>query len=168
MKKTVLLLVLTFILACLTSNAFALCTACSGTEDWTASATNFIQGKPINDEPPDLTPPQLARAKNTEFNSSLLNESANSTSQQNNLASISINASNSTNVTLNSTSNKTANRSDLWGWGSLPMGYKIAGDQIVPKISDQPDTESVMETPSQLVPANNVRNDGGLLVRPKM
>ncbi len=81
--------------------------------------------------------------------------------------------SNSTNSTLNSTNstlNSTAtlgNGSDLWSWGNLPVGYARNGNQIVvspPSVAN----ESVMQTPSQLVPGNSNRNNGGgLLVEPR-
>jgi hypothetical protein len=45
-------------------------------QNWSASADNFLEGKPINDVPPTLTPAQTSRLKNAEFNSSLLNESS--------------------------------------------------------------------------------------------
>ncbi len=160
------------VIASLASNAFAMCATCGGVGNWTASANNFLEGKPINDTPPDLTPPQLARLRNTEFNSSLLNEKTNATDgQHNNLAATQIattmNASNSTNATLNSTNTSTGKLSDLWGWGNLPVGYTTGGNQIIPGTSEESNNESVMETPSQLVPANKVQSGGGMLVRPK-
>ena len=81
--------------------------------------------------------------------------------------------SNSTNSTLNSTnmtlnlSNTTRNLSDLWSWGNVPAGYTKIGNKIIPGPSAEPN-ESVMETPSQLMPENSKVNDaGGLLVTPK-
>jgi hypothetical protein len=66
--------------ASLSFNAYAICTTCGGPDqDWSASANNFIEGKPINDEPPSLTPAQTYRLRNTEFNSSLLNEGSGKT-----------------------------------------------------------------------------------------
>ncbi len=159
------------VLASLASNVYAACTTCGGVGDWTASANNFLEGKPINDIPPSLTPPQLARMGNTEFNSSLLNEKTGATGGQNNLSATptldTMNVSNSTNVTSNSTNTSTGKLSDLWSWGNLPVGYTRMGNQIIPIIPDQSDNESIMETPSQLVSDNNVKSVGGMLVRPK-
>ncbi|MCJ7445552.1 MAG: hypothetical protein MUO26_13700 [Methanotrichaceae archaeon] len=75
MTKSGNFLVFLFLLVAMTnlaSIAFAQCPSCGGVEDWTASATSFLEGKPINDTQPSLNPPQLARLSNTEFNSSLL------------------------------------------------------------------------------------------------
>jgi hypothetical protein len=82
--------------------------------------------------------------------------------------------SNSTNSTLNSTNNSTLNStatlgngSDLWSWGNLPVGYARKGNQVVATPPTEAN-ESVMQTPSQLVPGNNNMNSGGgLLVKPK-
>jgi hypothetical protein len=69
-------------------------------------------------------------------------------------------------MTLNS-SNITRNLSDLWSWGDVPAGYTKIGNNIIPGPSAEPN-ESVMETPSQLMPENSKANDaGGLLVTPK-
>lgn len=74
---------------------------------------------------------------------------------------------NSTNSTLNSTIATLGNGSDLWSWGNLPVGYARKGNQVV--VSPPPvANESVMQTPSQLVPGNNnMNNGGGLLVEPR-
>ncbi|OPY48991.1 MAG: hypothetical protein A4E48_02493 [Methanosaeta sp. PtaU1.Bin060] len=73
---------------------------------------------------------------------------------------------NSTNTTLNST-NTTGNLSGLWSWGDIPAGYTKIGNKIVPGTSVEPN-ESVMQTPSQLVPGNSKESGaGGLLVAPK-
>lgn len=84
------------------------------------------------------------------------------------------NISNATNFTSNSTNasnssnTSTGKLSELWSWGSLPAGYTMTNNQIVPGSSDNPDNESIMETPSQLVPDNNPENSpGGMLVRPR-
>ena len=49
------------------------CTTCGGEGDWGASASAFLEGKPINDTPSSLSNPQQARLKN-DFNSNLLKE----------------------------------------------------------------------------------------------
>ena len=83
MTRSVILLVLASVMligASLSFNAYAICTTCGGPDqDWSASANNFIEGKPINDEPPSLTPAQSYRLRNSEFNSSLLNEGSGKT-----------------------------------------------------------------------------------------
>ena len=82
MTRSVILLVLASVMligASLSFNAYAICTTCGPDQDWSASANNFIEGKPINDEPPSLTPAQAYRLRNTEFNSSLLNEGSGKT-----------------------------------------------------------------------------------------
>lgn len=83
MTRSVILLVLASVMlmgASLSFNAYAICTTCGGPDqDWSASANNFIEGKPTNDEPPSLTPAQTYRLRNTEFNSSLLNEGSGKT-----------------------------------------------------------------------------------------
>ncbi len=61
-------------MANLASTAYATCSTCGGEEDWSASANNFLEGKPINDTPSSLSNPQQYRLRNTEFNSSLLKE----------------------------------------------------------------------------------------------
>lgn len=77
MKKFGILLILTVvILPSLASTACAICSTCGGEQDWSASANNFIEGKPINDTPSSLSPAQQYRLRNTEFNSSLLGGSS--------------------------------------------------------------------------------------------
>ncbi len=73
---------------------------------------------------------------------------------------------NSTNGTLNST-NTTGNLSELWRWGGIPAGYSRIGNKIVPGTVAEPN-ESVMQTPSQLVPGNSRASESsGMLVTPK-
>lgn len=77
MKKSGIILitiVLIAAMATLASTAGAICTTCGGEGDWGASASNFLEGKPINDVPSSLSNPQQARLKN-DFNSNLLKES---------------------------------------------------------------------------------------------
>ena len=51
--------------------------------------------------------------------------------------------------------------------GGHPPGYTMIGNQITGGSPLEPDNESVMETPSQLEPGNNVENTpGGMLVSP--
>jgi hypothetical protein len=100
MKKSVILLVLVSIMviqASLSFNAFgAPCINCGGEEDWTSSANNFLEGKPINDAPSSLSNPQRYRQTNSDFNSSLLKEdTGNTTSNPNNLG-----ASSTLNISL--------------------------------------------------------------------
>jgi hypothetical protein len=66
------ILILVAVMTSLASTASAQCASCGGAEDWTATAISFLEGKPINDTPPSLSGPQLARLSNKEFNSSLL------------------------------------------------------------------------------------------------
>lgn len=87
-----------------------------------------------------------------------------------NITGVALNSSNdtlnSTNMTLNSSST-TRNLSDLWSWGDVPAGYTKIGNKIIPGTSVEPN-ESVMETPSELVPENSKASGaGGLLVTPK-
>jgi len=87
---------------------------------------------------------------------------------QNILSNINQNASNSTNFTAKSTNASTGKLSDLWSWGGLPAGYTMDDNQIIQGSPLEPDNESVMETPSQLEPDNNVGNTvEGMLVRPR-
>jgi hypothetical protein len=82
MKKSVILLILASIMvieASLSFNAFATCATCGAQEDWSASANNFLEGKPINDTPSSLSNPQQNRLKNSDFNSSLLKEATGNT-----------------------------------------------------------------------------------------
>ena len=68
----------------------------------------------------------------------------------------------------NATDDSTGKLSDLWSWGDLPIGYTMNGNQIIQGSPLEPDNESVMETPSQLEPDNNVGNTAeGMLVGPK-
>jgi hypothetical protein len=60
--------------ASLASTAYAICSTCGGEQDWSASANNFLEGKPINDIPSSLSNPERNRLKNSDFNSSLLKE----------------------------------------------------------------------------------------------
>ena len=77
MKKFGILLILTVVvLSSLASTAYAICSTCGGEQDWSASANNFMEGKPINDTPSSLSPAQQYRLRNTEFNSSLLGGSS--------------------------------------------------------------------------------------------
>jgi hypothetical protein len=78
MKKSGIVLVaisLIVAMASLAANAGAggECTTCGGEGDWGASASAFLEGKPINDTPSSLSNPQQARLKN-DFNSNLLKE----------------------------------------------------------------------------------------------
>ena len=66
---TVALMVVT---ASLASTAYAICSTCGGDQDWSASANNFLEGKPINDTPSSLSNPQQNRLRNLDFNSNLL------------------------------------------------------------------------------------------------
>ncbi len=43
------------------SSTLADCPTCGGQEDWTSSANAFLEGRPINDNPSDLSGPQRAR-----------------------------------------------------------------------------------------------------------
>ncbi len=73
---------------------------------------------------------------------------------------------NATNGTLNST-NTTGNLSELWRWGGIPSGYSRIGNKIVPGTAAE-SNESVMQTPSQLVPGNSRASESsGMLVTPK-
>jgi len=94
MKKSIILLVLVSIMviqASLSLNAFgAPCVNCGGEQDWASSASNFLEGKPINDVPSSLSNPQRYRQTNSDFNSSLLKEgTGNTTSNTNNLGATS-------------------------------------------------------------------------------
>ena len=78
MKKSGIVLVaisLIVAMASLAANAGAggECTTCGGEGDWGASASAFLEGKPINDTPSSLSNPLQARLKN-DFNSNLLKE----------------------------------------------------------------------------------------------
>jgi hypothetical protein len=55
------------------SGSAEVCTTCGGEGDWGASASAFLEGKPINDTPSSLSNPQQARLKN-DLNSNLLKE----------------------------------------------------------------------------------------------
>lgn len=80
--------------------------------------------------------------------------------------SFNVTMNNSTNMTLNST-NVTGNLSELWKWGGIPAGYSRVGNKIVPGTAAEPN-ESVMQTPSQLVPGNSRAGEStGMLVTPK-
>jgi hypothetical protein len=94
MTKSVILLVLVSIMVIevsLSFNAFAICTTCgSADQDWSASANNFMEGKPINDVPSSLSNPARIRQTNSDFNSNLLKTgTSNPASGTNNPASTS-------------------------------------------------------------------------------
>ena len=90
MTKSVILMVLVSIMvigASLSFNAFAICKTCGGDQDWSASANNFLEGKPINDTPSSLSNPQQNRLRNLDFNSNLLKgDTSNPANSPNNLA----------------------------------------------------------------------------------
>lgn len=90
MTKSVILMVLVSIMvigAALSFNASAICKNCGAEEDWSKSASNFLEGKPINDTPPTLSNPQRNRLANSDFNSTLLKENTgNSANSANNPA----------------------------------------------------------------------------------
>jgi hypothetical protein len=65
----------------LTFSAVAVCPSCGGEENWEASAASFLEGKPINETPPSLSPPQLSRLKNP-FNFSLPKDNTGQASSQ--------------------------------------------------------------------------------------
>jgi hypothetical protein len=76
MKRSGILVVaiaLIVTMASLASTAYGVCSECGGTQDWAASANNFLEGKPINDTPSSLSNPEQARLRN-ELNSNLINE----------------------------------------------------------------------------------------------
>ena len=93
MTKSVILMVLVSIMvigASLSFNAFAICKTCGGDQDWSASANNFLEGKPINDTPSSLSNPQQNRLRNLDFNSNLLKDNTSKpTNSPNNLAATS-------------------------------------------------------------------------------
>jgi len=65
------LLILSFVgllaaLACLAATASAECAACQGEQNWTASATSFLEGKPVNETAP-VWGPKAERMKNSRF-----------------------------------------------------------------------------------------------------
>ena len=65
--------------------ALAVCENCGvdpTDQDWASSAASFMEGKPVDDTPSDLTPAQQYRLRNTEFNSSLLTPSPSQTSNE--------------------------------------------------------------------------------------
>lgn len=57
--------------ASLATAAYSSCPDCVS-ENWAASANNFLEGKPINDTPSSLSNPQQNRLRNSDFNSNLL------------------------------------------------------------------------------------------------
>jgi hypothetical protein len=84
---TVALMVVT---ASLASTAYAICSTCGGNQDWSASANNFLEGKPINDTPSSLSNPQQNRLRNLDFNSNLLKgDAGNSANSPKNLVTTS-------------------------------------------------------------------------------
>lgn len=56
------------VMATLASTAGAQCAACAGEGDWSASASAFLEGKPIDETPP-LWGPKAARLTNSQFES---------------------------------------------------------------------------------------------------
>jgi hypothetical protein len=83
MKKFGILLILIVVVSSsLSFNACAICSTCGGEQDWSASANNFIEGKPINDTPSSLSLAQQWRLRNTEYNSSLLRSSPSQASNE--------------------------------------------------------------------------------------
>jgi hypothetical protein len=77
--------------ASLASTAYAICSDCGGpVQDWSSSANNFLEGKPINDIPPSLSNPERNRLMNSDFNSNLLKgNTSNLANSPNNLAATS-------------------------------------------------------------------------------
>lgn len=57
--------------ASLATAAYSTCPDCVS-ENWAASANNFLEGKPISDTPSSLSNPQQNRLRNSDFNSNLL------------------------------------------------------------------------------------------------
>jgi hypothetical protein len=86
MKKFGILLILAVVISSsLAPVAFAVCENCGvapADQDWASSAANFMEGKPIDDTPSDLSNAQQYRLRNTEFNSSLLGGSSGQGSNQ--------------------------------------------------------------------------------------
>jgi hypothetical protein len=81
-----IIVAVTVVTASLASTAYAVCSTCGGVQDWSASATSFLEGKPINDTPTGLSNPQRIRQMNSDFNSNLLKDNtAKSANSQNNL-----------------------------------------------------------------------------------
>ena len=77
MKQSGIILVtiaLIVTMASLAPTVYAVCKTCGVEEDWSASANNFLEGKPINDTPSSLSNPQQTRLRNADFNSNLLKE----------------------------------------------------------------------------------------------
>jgi hypothetical protein len=66
---------LSYFIIFLATLAFAIlqCTNCDGNDNWMVSSIILPEDTPKNEMEPSLTSPQLARFRNTEFNSSLLN-----------------------------------------------------------------------------------------------
>lgn len=69
MKKSGLIplsIIVIMITAALSFSASAACSTCSKEEDWTLSATSFLEGIPINETPQDFGP-KAARMTNSQF-----------------------------------------------------------------------------------------------------
>lgn len=80
-----IIVAVTVVTASLASTAYAVCSTCAGVQDWSASATSFLEGNPINDTPSGLSNPQRIRQMNSDFNSNLLKDNTGkSTDSQNN------------------------------------------------------------------------------------
>jgi hypothetical protein len=136
---------------------------------YTMNGNQIIQGSPLEPDNESVmeTPSQLEPDNNLENTAGGMLVMP-STAGQNILSNINKSASNSTNFTAKSTNASTGKLSDLWSWGGLPAGYTMNGNQIIQGFPLEPDNESVMETPSQLEPDNNVGNTAeGMLVGPK-
>jgi len=71
MRNSGFLLILSvMVLSSLAHATLAICPACRGAQpDWVASATDFLEGKPINDTPSGLNGPQEARLLDAQIDS---------------------------------------------------------------------------------------------------
>jgi hypothetical protein len=84
MTKSLCILVflsLVAFIACLASTGAAECAACSGEQNWDASAASFLEGKSIEDMPAPTWGPAVARETNSQFSSNKTEEAASSASE---------------------------------------------------------------------------------------
>lgn len=69
-KSGLLLIISAVVISSLSPATLATCPFCGGTQpDWVASATSFLEGKPVNDTLPGLNGPQEARLRDEQTTS---------------------------------------------------------------------------------------------------
>ena len=167
MTKTGILLILAVVVSSsLAPVAFAVCENCGvapADQDWASSAANFMEGKPVDDAPSDLSNAQQYRLRNTEFNSSLLGGNSGQGSNQASNPAVSNAPASTAAVTPMNTPTSTLNIS-LKDISAMPNPANSGNPVMITTTfgNNSSDSQSITET--NMTAYATIKNSGGLEV----